>query len=48
MVSFLHLWALENFCALAEHLGRSEDASRYRELAERIRTRCREVLWDGG
>ena len=48
MVSFLHLWALENFCALAEHLGKSEDASRYRELAEQVRTRCREVLWDGG
>ncbi|MBQ9662723.1 MAG: N,N'-diacetylchitobiose phosphorylase [Oscillospiraceae bacterium] len=47
MVSFLHLWALDNFCAMAEHLGRTEDASTYREIAERVRNRCREVLWDG-
>ena len=47
MVSFLHLWALENFRALAEHLGRGEDAARYRTLAEQVRKRCREVLWDG-
>ena len=47
MVSFLHLWALENFCTLAEHLGRREDAARYRKLAEQVRMRSREVLWDG-
>ena len=47
MVSFLHLWALENFRALAEHLGRGEDAARYGALAEQVRKRCREVLWDG-
>ena len=47
MVSFLHLWALENFCALAEHLGCSDDARKYRSLASQIRSRCQAVLWDG-
>ena len=47
MVSFLHLWALENFCALAKHLGREKDAGRYRAMAERVRWIGRENLWDG-
>ncbi|MBR3165425.1 MAG: N,N'-diacetylchitobiose phosphorylase, partial [Lachnospiraceae bacterium] len=47
MVSFLHLWALENFCSLAEHVGRVEDSARYRALAENVRERCRRVLWNG-
>ena len=47
MVSFLHLWAMDNFCALAEHLGRQEDAGRYRAMAAQVRERCRKVLWDG-
>ena len=47
MVSFLHLWALNNFVALAERLGRTEDAARYREMADRVRETCRSVLWDG-
>ena len=47
MVSFLHLWALENFCALAVHLERQEDVDRYRKLAAQVRERCRKVLWDG-
>ena len=47
MVSFLHLWALGNFCSLAEHLGRMEDAVRYRQLMETVRRKSRETLWDG-
>ena len=47
MVSFLHLWALGNFVALARCLGREEDAARYAALAERVRETCRAVLWDG-
>ena len=47
MVSFLHLWALNNFCELADHLGRTEDAARYRAMAEGVKRVCREVLWDG-
>ena len=47
MVSFLHLWALENFIALAERLGRDEDAARFRAVAEKVRQTCRSVLWDG-
>ena len=47
MVSFLHLWALENFIALAERLGRDEDAARFRSVAEGVRATCRRVLWDG-
>ena len=47
MVSFLHLWALGNFCALAKALGRAEDAARYEEMAVRVKERCAAVLWDG-
>ena len=47
MVSFLHLWALGNFCSLAEHLGRTEEAGRYRQLMETVRRKSRETLWDG-
>ena len=47
MVSFLHLWALDNFVQLACFLGRTEDASHYREIVEKVRYVCREVLWDG-
>ena len=47
MVSFLHLWALNNFVELARFLGREEDAAHYAELAETVRTVCEKVLWDG-
>ena len=47
MVSFLHLWALDNFCALARALGREKDAARYAALAADVKKRCGEVLWDG-
>ncbi|MBO4913709.1 MAG: N,N'-diacetylchitobiose phosphorylase, partial [Oscillospiraceae bacterium] len=47
MVSFLHLWALGNFCELAEALGRTDDAEHYRLLAEHVRQVTQEVLWDG-
>ena len=48
MVSFLHLWALDKFCALARRLGRTEDAAHYEALAEKVRDTCRAVLWDQG
>lgn len=47
MVSFLHLWALHRFCELADALGRADDAEHYRALAEEVRARCSDVLWDG-
>ena len=47
MVSFLHLWALENFVALARRLGRADDAERYEKLSARVRETARRVLWDG-
>ena len=47
MVSFLHLWALDNFIALARRLGRDGDAAAYAALAERVKETCRAVLWDG-
>ena len=47
MVSFLHLWALGNFIALAERLDRQEDAAKYRRMADIVRETCRRVLWDG-
>ena len=47
MVSFLHLWALNNFCELADYLGRAEDATYYRKVSEKVKRACRDVLWDG-
>ena len=47
MVSFLHLWALGNFIALAERLDRQEDAAKYHQMADSVRETCRRVLWDG-
>ena len=47
MVSFLHLWAIGNFCELAAALGRTEDEAHYRALADTVRERCSAVLWDG-
>jgi N,N'-diacetylchitobiose phosphorylase len=47
MVSFLHYWALGHFTALAERLGRKEDAARYTAMAENVRRVCEEALWNG-
>lgn len=47
MVSFLHHWALLHFVSLAERLGRTEDAEKYRALAEKVRAVCEGELWDG-
>ena len=47
MVSFLHIWAMKQFAALARFLGREEDASRYEDAAERETRICEKVLWDG-
>ncbi|MBE7003756.1 MAG: N,N'-diacetylchitobiose phosphorylase [Ruminococcaceae bacterium] len=47
MVSFLHLWALRQFCALARRMGRDADAERYETIAQRVHSTCESVLWDG-
>ncbi|MDR0486737.1 MAG: N,N'-diacetylchitobiose phosphorylase, partial [Treponema sp.] len=47
MVSYLHLWALDNFVHLAEFLGRTEDAAGFRQIHEKTAQVCRETLWDG-
>ena len=47
MVSFLHLWALDRFCALAKHLNRPDDAERYAAIAAQVRRVCEATLWDG-
>ena len=47
MVSFLYIWALRHFEALARALGRvrdADDSARARESAVQI---CRRELWDG-
>ena len=47
MVSFLHYWALQAFIEAAEYLGRSDDAAKYGEMAEKVKKACEENLWDG-
>ncbi|MDR0289842.1 MAG: N,N'-diacetylchitobiose phosphorylase [Treponema sp.] len=47
MVSYLHLWAMDNFIELAEFLGRAADAAHYKQVHEKTAKVCRETLWDG-
>ncbi len=47
MVSFLHYWAIGNFVALAEYLGREEDGKHYRAMGEKVKEVAQQVLWDG-
>ena len=47
MVSFMHYWALNIFIESAEELGRNEDADKYKQIAEKVRSACEEQLWDG-
>ena len=47
MVSFLFIWAAENFTALARYLGREKDAFTYEKAAEKMKQTSRQVLWDG-
>ena len=46
MVSFLLIWAANNFTALAKFLGREEDAARYSRIAAEMKQTCDNVLWD--
>ena len=47
MVSFLFIWALDAFAALAGRLGRKGDAEKYTALRRLQTERCESVLWDG-
>ncbi|MDR2952776.1 MAG: N,N'-diacetylchitobiose phosphorylase [Treponema sp.] len=47
MVSYLFLWALDNFIKLASFLGKNEDAARYRKIHEETAAVCSKTLWDG-
>ena len=47
MVSYLHLWALNNFIQLAEFLGRTEDAVHFKNVHKKTAAICRDTLWDG-
>lgn len=47
MVSFMHYWALQIFVESADKLGRTDDVTKYNEMAGKIKASCEEVLWDG-
>ena len=47
MVSFLFIWAAENFVQLAKYLGREADALNYAKAAEQMKQTAQNVLWDG-
>lgn len=46
MVSFLHYWAISHFLSLAEYRGETEDVKKYREMAQKVKAACNNVLWD--
>ncbi len=47
MVSFMHYWALKEFIAAAQFLGRTDDVKMYTAMAEKVREACERELWDG-
>ncbi|MBO4837743.1 MAG: N,N'-diacetylchitobiose phosphorylase [Clostridia bacterium] len=47
MVAFLLIWATRHFIDAAVHLGRTEDADRYRALMQAMTDTCQRELWDG-
>jgi N,N'-diacetylchitobiose phosphorylase len=47
MVSYLYLWALDNFIRLADFLGKTQDAAYFRKAHEETAAVCRNTLWDG-
>jgi N,N'-diacetylchitobiose phosphorylase len=47
LTTFLFRWALIEFVAVAQRLGRRADAERYQALAEEVREACERELWDG-
>ncbi|MDL2323571.1 N,N'-diacetylchitobiose phosphorylase [Ruminococcaceae bacterium OttesenSCG-928-A16] len=47
MVSFLHVWALDHFIALAQRLGRTEDVETYTHMRQTVMQVCESNLWDG-
>lgn len=46
LVSFLHYWALDSFIELARYYGKNEDADKYKEMAQRVKSACDTHLWD--
>ncbi|MEG1445675.1 MAG: N,N'-diacetylchitobiose phosphorylase [Ruthenibacterium sp.] len=47
MVSFLHVWALDNFIALASYLQKADDVNTYTALKNKVQNTCETALWDG-
>jgi N,N'-diacetylchitobiose phosphorylase len=47
MVSFMHYWAINIFIESAIQLNLDSDVKKYKEIAEKVRKDCEEVLWDG-
>jgi len=47
MVSFMHHWALRAFVEAAQYLGRTDDATAYSALADKVQAACERELWDG-
>lgn len=47
LTAFLLVWALGHFVALADFLGRREDAACYEARRRELIRICEEVLWDG-
>ncbi|MFB9135955.1 GH36-type glycosyl hydrolase domain-containing protein [Vibrio olivae] len=46
MVSFLHFWALQEFIALAQYRGKTQDAEHYTRMAADVKEACESELWD--
>jgi len=47
MVSFMFIWALDNFVEAAGFLGRQGDVKKFRAIGEKMRVACGKKLWDG-
>ncbi|MCA9733485.1 N,N'-diacetylchitobiose phosphorylase [candidate division KSB1 bacterium] len=47
MVSFMHFWALKIFIESAQQLGRNDDVQKYEKMAQKVKSACESLLWDG-
>ncbi|MDR2897407.1 MAG: N,N'-diacetylchitobiose phosphorylase [Spirochaetaceae bacterium] len=47
LVSYLHIWALDNFVKLAKQFGRDKDAEHFSAMQKKVTEVCEKQLWDG-
>lgn len=47
LVSFLHFWAIDEFCELLRFTGKTQDIEHFEKMQQTVRESCERELWDG-